>query len=315
LPRNIEATASGIYRLRVAMVNVYFVAVDDGSNAANAWVLVDAGIHFSARMIRRAAEGIFGAGARPRAIVLTHAHFDHVGALRDLAREWDVPIYAHELEMPYITGQAEYPPPDPTVGGGLFSLMSPLYPRGPVDVCPWARALPLEGEVPMLPGWRWIFTPGHSPGHVSFFREGDRALIAGDAFVTTRQESVLSVMTQRKEINGPPAYFTHDWISAAQSVRTLAQLAPSVAATGHGPPVYGQALVDGLRWLADHFEEVAMPSDGRYVRHSAIFDRQGVVAIPPPLIDPEVKLIALGALGAVALTGLIALERRARDRR
>src|ERR1700710_183150 len=74
------------------------------------------------------------ARALPSAIVLTHGHFDHVGPLETLAKEWDVPIYAHKLEHPYLNGTKSYPPPDPTVGGGLMSLLSPLYPRKPGDV-------------------------------------------------------------------------------------------------------------------------------------------------------------------------------------
>src|SRR3712207_7159986 len=49
--------------------------------------------------------------------------FDHVGVLETLAAEWDVPVVAHELEAPYLTGQASYPPPDPSVGGGLVARL------------------------------------------------------------------------------------------------------------------------------------------------------------------------------------------------
>ena len=72
--------------------------------------------------------------ARPQAIILTHGHFDHTGAVEELLKNWDVPVYAHPREMPYLTGQIKYPPPDPGVGGGLMSFISPLYPRGPVDI-------------------------------------------------------------------------------------------------------------------------------------------------------------------------------------
>ena len=53
----------------------------------------------------------------PAAVLLTHGHFDHVGALKELADQWDAPIYAHGLEHPYLDGRSSYPPPDPTVGG------------------------------------------------------------------------------------------------------------------------------------------------------------------------------------------------------
>jgi glyoxylase-like metal-dependent hydrolase (beta-lactamase superfamily II) len=71
--------------------------------------------------ILSAAQARFGESGRPSAIVLTHGHFDHVGPLETLAAEWDVPVYAHPLEHPYLNGTTSYPPPDPTVGGGLMA--------------------------------------------------------------------------------------------------------------------------------------------------------------------------------------------------
>ena len=56
-----------------------------------------------------------------------------------------------------------------------------------------------------MPGWRWIPTPGHTPGHVSLFREADRSLIAGDAFVTVRQDSLYKVVIQQGKSAGRPA--------------------------------------------------------------------------------------------------------------
>jgi glyoxylase-like metal-dependent hydrolase (beta-lactamase superfamily II) len=70
-----------------------------------------------------------------------------------------------------------------------MARLSPLYPRGPVNVSGRLRALPADGSVPGMPGWRWVHTPGHTPGHVSLWRESDRTILAGDAFITTRQES------------------------------------------------------------------------------------------------------------------------------
>lgn len=154
---------------RLAIVNVCFVG--PAGAADGGWVLVDAGLFGTAALIRSAAARRFGEGSRPAAIVLTHAHFDHVGALETLAGEWDVPVYAHALEHPYIPGEAAYPSPDPTVGGGLMALASPLYPRGPVDVRSRLRALPADGGVPVLPGWRWIATRAIRP---AMYRSGAR---------------------------------------------------------------------------------------------------------------------------------------------
>lgn len=171
----------------------------------------------------------------------------------------------HPLEHPYLNGSASYPPPDPSVGGGLMARMSPLFPRGPFNAGPRLGPLPEDGTAPHMPGWRWIATPGHSPGHVSFWRENDRALIVGDAFVTTAQESVYAALTQETEIHGPPMYYTPDWDAARHSVQTLAKLQPELAVTGHGRPLRGPQLRSGLDELARGFDNIAVPKQGRYV--------------------------------------------------
>src|ERR1700712_2047638 len=191
------------------MSNVIFIGRPDAGDRN--WVLIDAGVMGTRGLIKSAAEERFGADSRPAAILLTHGHFDHVGALKSLAEEWEAPVYAHPLEHPYLTGQASYPPGDPSVGGGLMAALSGLYPTRPIDISSRLRALPEDATVPFLPGWRWIHTPGHSAGHVSFWREADGTLIAGDAFITTKAESAYSVAVQAIEIHGPPRYFTTDW--------------------------------------------------------------------------------------------------------
>ena len=252
---------------RVVLANVVFLGAL-GAGDRN-WTLVDAGIPGSKRAIREAAAARFGEGARPAAIVLTHGHFDHVGVLEDLAAEWDAPVYAHALERPYLDGRAAYPAPDPSVGGGLMARIAPLYPTKPVDVSTRLHTLPDDGSVPPMPGWRWLHTPGHSPGHVSFWREADGSLIAGDAFVTTAQESAYAVVTQAPEVHGPPMYLTLDWPAAGGSVRSLAALKPERAVTGHGRPLEGPELRRALDALAQDFERVAVPEGGRYVQTPA----------------------------------------------
>lgn len=250
---------------RLALVNVVFYWFPGAEDRH--WVLIDTGIPGSAGFISRAAARRFGPRSRPSAIILTHGHFDHVGALKTLAEEWRVPIYAEAAEMPFLNGTTAYPPPDPTVGGGLMAALSPLYPRGPVDVSQWLRPLP-EGEIPGMRGWRWIHTPGHAPGHISLWRDSDRALIAGDAFITTNQESAYSVATQRPEMHGPPMYYTPEWTLARESVRHLATLQPELVVTGHGPAMRGPRMRAALETLARDFDQIAVPEHGVYV-HTA----------------------------------------------
>lgn len=146
---------------RLSIVNVVFWGLPGAGDGE--WVLVDTGLSTSAEAIREAARCRFGADSRPACIVLTHGHFDHVGAVETLADAWDVPVFAHPLERPYLDGSASYPPADPWVGGGLVALLSPLFPRSPVDLGSRLRSLPEDGSVPGMPGWRWLHTPGHAP--------------------------------------------------------------------------------------------------------------------------------------------------------
>jgi glyoxylase-like metal-dependent hydrolase (beta-lactamase superfamily II) len=303
-----EQLPADVERIHILLVNAYLV--DDLSTGG--WVLIDAGLPFSAHHIMHRAERRYGPGAKPQAVILTHGHFDHVGAIHHLLRHWDVPVYAHELELPYLTGRSNYPPPDPSVGGGAMARMGFLFPRHAIDLGNRVRPLPADGSVPNMPGWRWVHTPGHAPGHVSLFRDSDRALIAGDAFVTQKQESFWAVMTEYQKIHGPPAYFTIDWRAAEESVRRLAELDPSVAATGHGIPMSGERLREGLRTLVRNFRELAVPSDGRYVRTPALADERGVVSVPPPIADPFPKVAAVVTLAAVVGGALLLAQRRRR---
>ena len=299
--------ASELSYLLDRIVNVMFVGAPGA--ASGSWALVDAGLPGSADRIKRAAAVLFGAESRPAAIILTHGHFDHVGALHTLVRDWDVPVYAHELELPYLTGRSAYPPPEPLVGGGLMAALSFTFPNSPIDLGGRVHALPADGSVPGMPGWRWIPTPGHAPGHVSFVRDSDRTVIAGDAFTTTKQESLLAALSQRPEMHGPPMYFTPDWDAARRSVKHLADYSPTAAITGHGPPMSGSRLQQQLHQLAQHFDERARPSHGRYKDRPAITNSDGVVDVPPPVVSARTLAIAGVALGAIVA---LAVSRRRR---
>lgn len=250
---------------RLAIVNVAYL----GQPGRGDWVLIDAGLPGTAGLIMQAAAARYGEAARPAAIVLTHAHFDHVGVLESLARRWRVPVYAHPLEHPYLDGSAAYPPPDPKVGGGLMSALSPLFPRGPVNLGSALRPLPEDGSVPFAPGWRWLHTPGHAVGHVSLWRDADRTLIAGDAVVTTTQESAYAALTQAAEMHGPPMYYTQDWPAARTSVQALTALDPETLVTGHGRPMHGPRMRAALHALTRDFDRIARPAHARYADHPA----------------------------------------------
>jgi glyoxylase-like metal-dependent hydrolase (beta-lactamase superfamily II) len=161
-------------------------------------------------------------------------------------------------------------------------------------------ALAAEGRIPEMPGWRWIATPGHSPGHVSLFRDDDRALLAGDAFETANMDSWTEAITKPVHLWRGGTPFTCDWERSFESVQILAELDPSLLAAGHGRPVSGARAGELLRELADDFP---IPEHGRYVKSPAEVDERGVVALPPRPADP-VKTGA--AIAGVALAGFVA---------
>lgn len=245
-----DEVADGVMRLRLVFVNVFAVTNPNGS-----WTLIDAGLPFTASYIANWAEKNFRVA--PTAILLTHGHFDHVSAARELADKWNTHIYAHPEELPYLNGEREYPSPNFAAGGGLMSLLSPLYPKGPVQLGERLRPLPMEETAVSrnaLPGWIFVHTPGHTPGHVSFFRPSDRLLIVGDAFCTTKPESFFdAAIAQSPELHGPPAYFTSDWDSASRSIQHLADLDPLIIAPGHGKPLSGAGVAGRLHRLAEQF--------------------------------------------------------------
>ena len=229
--------------------NVYFVRSEPS------WVLVDAGSADCATAIRRAAESLFGEGDSPSAILITHGHPDHVGSARDLARSWDCAVWVHPDELPMVRGDLaairNYANPlDRWVVLPLLRLKGAKRAEAVVaraslgDV---ARSFDPSAGVPGLPDWEAVPTPGHTPGHVVFYRSRDRVLISGDALVTMNLNSAWGLLRKSQELSGPPRYATWDWRVAKESVARLAELEPTVVAGGHGTPMSGPQLPGSLR--------------------------------------------------------------------
>ena len=289
-----QEIAPNVAALPLSIENVYFVGAP-----GRPWALVDAGAPGMAGRIQAAARARYGDSARPEAILLTHGHTDHAGSAQALSDTWNVPLYAHPLELPYVTGKSNYPPKDPTVGGAM-AMLSRVFPMNVVNLGDRVLPLPEGGVVPGLPDWEWRFTPGHSPGHVSYFRPEDGTLLVGDAFATVNLDSLPALVTKKPELSRPPAPFTCDWTAAGLSVKLLASLSPVTLGCGHGRPLAGPNIAPDLDQFAADFTP---PAHGRYVGSPARTDETGIVSVPPPAPDlfPVQAVAAVLAVSA-ALT-------------
>lgn len=248
--------AENVFGYRTAIANIAYIA-GLGSSKED-WVLVDTGVPYSAKFILNNTKKLFNE-KKPLAIILTHAHFDHIGALQTLVNEWNVPVYIHEKEIPYLESKKKYPPPTPFKEKGMMSFLSSFYPRDGIDFHSRIKPISNENSLAFLEGWEWIYTPGHTDGHISLFREKDRLLLAGDALITVKQESLFAVLTQKKEIHGPPAYFTPDVETSIISIKKLLALDPQILYTGHGVPMYGKEIREGISdLLYQHSEEAVI---------------------------------------------------------
>lgn len=253
-----EEIIPGILLLKFTVVNACIV---ESTQSPDQWMLVDTGLESSGEFILKTVRERYGESAKPVFILLTHGHFDHVGSVEFLSAQWDVPVYAHPLELPYLTGEKDYPQGNPEADEGLVAKMSSHFPNRSINISGCVRALPEDGSVPEFPEWKWIQTNGHTQGHISLFREKDGVLIAGDAFTGTKQESLISVLTQKEKVKGPPAYFTEDWDAAKKSVFRIRELNPKLAILSHGQPMSGVDLRDNLNYLTEHFDSAAVPHE------------------------------------------------------
>jgi glyoxylase-like metal-dependent hydrolase (beta-lactamase superfamily II) len=190
-------------------------------------VLIDAATRHSAKRILRQIEG-----RDVNAHALTHAHADHQGASDAVCRARGVPYWVGERDVASAAGGAPAirahmkPGPAKYISAGLFA-----GPGHRVD-----RALHEGDEVA---GFQVLEVPGHSPGHVAYWREADRTAIIGDVLFG------LNPYTGRPQLHEPPPFFTPDPDENRRSIRRIAELEPALICFGHGPPSRDtRALVD-----------------------------------------------------------------------
>jgi hydroxyacylglutathione hydrolase len=204
--------AEDVYMLRGMppnVINVYLVGD----------VLVDAATRQGEKRIMRQLQG------HPvTAHALTHAHADHQGSSHAICERLKIPLWCGREDVPAMEAGVKLPATAPWP----IRAFEERFWAGPPH--PVARALEEGDEVA---GFTVLEVPGHSPGHVAFWRESDRVLILGD---------VLNNMNVRTGIPGlhePPDFFTPDPARNRESARRLAALEPALACFGHGAPLRG----------------------------------------------------------------------------
>jgi glyoxylase-like metal-dependent hydrolase (beta-lactamase superfamily II) len=207
----VRELAEGLWQLRGRPANAINVYLADD-------VLIDAGTRHAERRIMREL-----GGRRLAAHALTHAHPDHQGASHAICTHQSIPLWCGQGDVPAMEAPGGVAA---LARGGWQTFVQRHFWVGPAH--PVARAL-VEGDE--VAGFTVLETPGHSAGHVSYWREADRALVVGDVLTN------VDVRTGRPGLHEPLAAFTPDPVRNRVSARRLAELRPQLACFGHGPPL------------------------------------------------------------------------------
>lgn len=255
--------AEGVYGLSLGLIagNVYFV------RSESSWVLVDASVEKRAQDIRDAAAALFGPGVAPEGILITHVHPDHTGGAPALAREWDCPVWVPRGEMALSTAKdletirGFANPLDRWMILPIMRMMgrkrvAAILAKQSLEA--FAQPIDAGDEVPGLLGWKAILSPGHSPGHLVYFRESDRVLISGDAVLTVDAGSLRAILAwlfkrRKPRISRPARYTNWDHRQATATTVALAEFEPRVLAPGHGLPMIGDDTAAALSRYAERW--------------------------------------------------------------
>ncbi|MFE1594643.1 MBL fold metallo-hydrolase [Nocardia sp. NPDC058705] len=217
----------------IAGTDVNMVLLREGRDLT----LIDAGWYGDAGLIEATVEAL---GHRPediRAVLLTHAHLDHVGALNHLQAKYGIPAYTSALEVAHAKGEVHESatPLDvikrltdvSTVGWALRITRAGGLRKNPV---PHIQPFPTEGPLD-LPGRPVpVPTPGHTSGHSAFHLPAAGAVVTGDTLVTAHPTS---------KFRGPqvlPDFFNHSTPDTVAALAALEQLPADLVLPGHGDP-------------------------------------------------------------------------------
>jgi glyoxylase-like metal-dependent hydrolase (beta-lactamase superfamily II) len=187
-------------------------------------VLIDAGTRWAGPRIWRQV-----GSRRVSLLALTHVHPDHQGTARAVCARYHVPLACHAADVPAMESRGLMGPRN------WILKLGELFWAGPP--CPVQRVLH-DGD--QVADFRVVHTPGHTPGHVIYFRERDRLAVAGDVLAN------INFLTRQPGLLEPPSYFSVDRRLNRRSIRLLYDLRPALICFGHGPPLRDLAQLEHL---------------------------------------------------------------------
>ncbi len=242
----ISKVIDGVYRISLAWSNVYLLW--DG---VVGW-LIDSGLESDRQDLRSALRELHVEPSTIKAIVQTHAHCDHAGSAAYFQVEFGTELYCHEAEARHLCEpKFSYGPHGTSALRHPFQAL--IYRSGekifPVERS--ERCLAVQDDdvlhSPIGP-LRVYHSPGHTAGHIALLRESDRLLFCGDAILTIVPNLIPAL--RKPGLSLPLRLFTPDWPMAIRSAAALAELKPTLLASGHGWPMTENTAATLSAWAA-----------------------------------------------------------------
>ena len=223
-----KTLAKGVYQIDTGKANVFLLEGKDGL------ALVDAAVYGVKDKLKKTLQKNGFALSDIKHILVTHAHVDHVGGLKELQIATGAEVWAHRLETPFILRGEHTPYPDGSqlglldraVGGLIGAFVGSRQPPAPIH-----NELE-EGDIlsAVRKNLLAIHLPGHSPGQVGYWLPEERVLLGGDV-----------AMHLLPWLHLPLGAYTPDMDEAKRSVQKVAMLKPQTLGLGHGAPLIGNA--------------------------------------------------------------------------
>ncbi len=213
-----------VHLIRDSFVNLYLIVDEDGLT------LIDAGFGRNGGKALRAITELGYAPQDLKRILITHCDGDHVGGVKALKARTGARTYASPAEAAAMAaGHSSREMRQDTLGGRLFRVVGFLFAFVPA---PADETLSDGMVLPVSGGLRVISTPGHTPGHMSFYAPAEGILFSGD-----------SIITQGGKLHISSGANTWDEMKAVESARVQAALGATIICSGHGPVIRDAALL------------------------------------------------------------------------